>query len=117
MEQILSVHTKEQKQRIFEILSENKLSFWLSDYGDKEICGIHLDDFVTFDQMAKIVDYVRSLCNTPSNNNRWIREPYIKDMSNMLEDRAIAFIESLGALGYDTNILMNEYKQTKKITL
>ena len=41
----------------------------------------------------------------------------VKDLSNMTEEEAIAYIDSLGAFGYNTSALRNEYKRTKSITL
>lgn len=41
----------------------------------------------------------------------------VKDLSNMTEEEAIAYIDSLGAFGYNTSALRNEYKRTKTITI
>ena len=41
----------------------------------------------------------------------------VKDLSHMTEEEAIAYIDSLGAFGYDTAALRNEYKRTKTITI
>lgn len=35
----------------------------------------------------------------------------------MTEEEALAYIGSLGAFGYDTAALRNEYKRTKHITI
>lgn len=40
-----------------------------------------------------------------------------KDLSNMTEGEALAYIDSLGAFGYNTSALRNEYQRTKTITL
>lgn len=41
----------------------------------------------------------------------------VKDLSHMTEEEAIAYIDSLGAFGYNTSSLRNEYKRTKHITI
>ena len=41
----------------------------------------------------------------------------VKDLSNMTEEEAIAYIDSLGAFGYNTSALRNEYFRTKTITI
>ena len=41
----------------------------------------------------------------------------VKDLSHMTEEEALAYIGSLGAFGYDTSALRNEYKRTKTITI
>lgn len=51
----LQAITKEQKDRIEEILGDT--SIWLDDYGD----GIHIDDWVSYDKLAELVDYLRFL--------------------------------------------------------
>jgi len=41
----------------------------------------------------------------------------VKDLSNMTEEKAMNYIDSLGALGYNTSALRNEYQRTKTITI
>lgn len=41
----------------------------------------------------------------------------VKDLSDKKEEEAIAYIDSLGAFGYNTSALRDEYKRTNKITL
>lgn len=41
----------------------------------------------------------------------------VKDLSHMTEEEALAYIDSLGAFGYNTSALKNEYKRTKTITI
>lgn len=52
---MLQAKTEEQKARIEEILSET--SIWMGDYDD----GIHIDDWVSYDKLAELVDYLRSI--------------------------------------------------------
>lgn len=40
-----------------------------------------------------------------------------KDLSNMTEEEALAYIDSLGAFGYKTAVLRDQYKRTKTIIL
>ncbi len=41
----------------------------------------------------------------------------VKDLSHMTEEEALAYIDSLGAFGYDTSALRNQYKRTKTIMI
>lgn len=42
---------------------------------------------------------------------------HLKDLSGMTEQQADEFIGSLGALGYDTDVLRRQYRRTKIITI
>ena len=53
---MLQAKTEEQKARIEEILGDT--SIWL---GDGKIEGVHIDDWISFDRLAELVDYVRSI--------------------------------------------------------
>ena len=53
---MLQAKTKEQKARIEEILSDT--SIWT---GDGVIDGLHIDDWVSFDHLAELIDYLRSI--------------------------------------------------------
>ena len=52
---MLQAKTEEQKARIEEILGDT--SIWMGDYND----GIHIDDWVSYDKLAELVDYLRSV--------------------------------------------------------
>ena len=52
---MLQAKTEEQKRKIEEILFD--VSFW--DVADGT--GIHIDDYVSFDKLAELVDYLRSV--------------------------------------------------------
>ena len=52
---MLRTITKEQKDRVEEILEP--VSYWETDDGS----GVHIDDFVTYDKLAELVDYLRSI--------------------------------------------------------
>ena len=52
---MLQTKTKEQKDRVEEILEP--VSYWETDDGS----GVHIDDFVTYDKLAELIDYLRSV--------------------------------------------------------
>ena len=52
---MLQAKTKEQKDRVEEILEP--VSYWETDDGS----GVHIDDFVTYDKLAELIDYLRSV--------------------------------------------------------
>ena len=51
---MLQATTEEQKARIEEIFGTT--SIW---FIDEYVEGVHIDDWVSFDKMAEIVDYLR----------------------------------------------------------
>jgi len=53
---MLQVKTEEQKARIEEILGDT--SIWTDD---GVIDGLHIDDWVSFDRLAELIDYLRSV--------------------------------------------------------
>ena len=53
---MLQAKTEEQKARIEEILGDT--SIWMDDV---VIDGLHIDDWVSFDRLAELVDYLRSI--------------------------------------------------------
>ena len=53
---MLQAKTEEQKARIEEILGD--ASIWT---GDGVIDGLHIDDWVSFDSLAELIDYLRSV--------------------------------------------------------
>ena len=77
--------------------------------------GIYVEGFLPFSLMEEVVE----LLKTVKRYQRITGTPRMKakDLSNMSEQEADAYIDSLGAFGYDTLVLKNEYKRTKKITL
>lgn len=52
---MLQTKTKEQKDRVEEILEP--VSYWETDDGT----GVYIDDFVTYDKLAELIDYLRSV--------------------------------------------------------
>lgn len=52
---MLQAKTEEQRKRV-EIIFGNT-SVWINDTAD----GVHIDDWISFDMMAEIVDYLRSV--------------------------------------------------------
>lgn len=77
--------------------------------------GIYVEGFLPFSLMEEVVE----LLKTAKKFQRiaGVVRIQVKDLSHMTEQDAIAYIESLGAFGYDTYALMNEYKRTKCVTL
>lgn len=55
---MLQATTEEQKARIKEIFGDT--SVWFNGVGATEK-GVHVDDWISFDQMAEIADYLRSV--------------------------------------------------------
>lgn len=53
---MLKVKTEEQKARIEEILGDT--SIWTDD---GVVDGLHIDDWVSFDRLAELIDYLRSI--------------------------------------------------------
>lgn len=53
---MLQAKTEEQKARIEKILGDT--SIWT---GDGVIDGVHIDDWVSFDRLAELIDYLRSV--------------------------------------------------------
>ncbi len=51
---MLQAKTEGQRNRIREILDET--SIWFPNDTDE---GLHIDDYITYDEMARIVDYLR----------------------------------------------------------
>ena len=92
-------------------------------YGD----GINIDDFIPYDVLAKIVDYLRA-----DEKKRRSRAQYLGMNSHIDklwvagdtiffygadETQAVEFIKSLGSLGYDVDTLLSEYKDKKRISI
>lgn len=51
--------TEEQLDKIREILDRERTCYWFGDGEENE--GLYVDDYISFDEMARIVDYLRSL--------------------------------------------------------
>lgn len=77
--------------------------------------GIYVEGFLRFSLMEEVIELLR----TAKKFQRITGVPRIqvKDLSDMTEEEAIAYIDSLGAFGYDTSALRNEYKRTKTIII
>ena len=65
MEYKLKAKTEEQRARVAELLGVTSFVF-LDDSGE----GVHIDDWITFDEMASIVDYLRQ----PTDSNKELFE-------------------------------------------
>jgi len=54
----LKAKTEEQKDYIEDVILKS-ICMWKPDWHGTPIEGVHIDDYITFDQMAEIVDYLR----------------------------------------------------------
>ena len=117
---MLKAKTREQLEAIHRIYQKN-------NYGTPDEKGISLDGYITYDQMAEIVDLLRKEDNARRKKARWegmhaeIDGLWVAGDTIFLKgaekDEAERFILSLGAIGYDTRVLMDEYTKTNKITI
>ena len=124
---MLKIKTKEQRDKVAEILDRHRISWWAEDLDKDGIDGISVDDFISFDQMAEIVDLLRKEDNARRKKARLEGMHAEIDglcvagdaifLRGVEKDEAERFILSLGALGYDTQVLMDEYTKTNKITI
>lgn len=53
---MLKTTSKEQEERVMSLLTKDKLSVI-----DQDDDGVYIDDFITYDEMAAVVDYLRSV--------------------------------------------------------
>lgn len=54
----LTVKTQGQRDEISRILKKGHTCFWF--YDEDECDGFYIDDYLSFDEMARIVDFLRS---------------------------------------------------------
>lgn len=119
---MLQVKTEEQKTTLKKLFGGS--SVWFAD----GICkGVHIDDLVSFDSLAAVVDYLRKEDNARRKKARWAGMKSEIDglwvsgdtifLKGAKKEDAVGFIQSLGKLGYDVNELMEEYKKTGKISV
>jgi hypothetical protein len=77
--------------------------------------GIYVEGFLPFSLMEEVVELLRT--DKKFQRITGVARIQVKDLSDMTEEEAIAYIDSLGAFGYNTSALRNEYKRTKTITI
>lgn len=77
--------------------------------------GIYVEGFLPFSMMEKVVELLRTAKKFQRITG--VARIQVKDLSHMTEEEALAYIGSLGAFGYDTTALRNQYKRTKTITI
>ena len=77
--------------------------------------GIYVEGFLPFSLMEEVVELLRT--DKKFQSITGVAKIQVKDLSDMTEGEALAYIDSLGAFGYNTSALRNEYKRTKTITL
>lgn len=57
----LTAKTQEQREAIARILDEARTCYWFYDEDECEECdGFFIDDYLSFDEMSRIVDLLRS---------------------------------------------------------
>ena len=74
-------------------------------------------ELVSMNDALKAVKMAKSETVRRAEPMKGIPRIQVKDLSDMTEEEAIAYIDSLGAFGYDTLTLRNQYKRTKTITI
>jgi len=77
--------------------------------------GIYVEGFLPFSLMEEVVELLRTAKKFQRITG--VARIQVKDLSHMTEEEALAYIDSLGAFGYNTSTLRNEYKRTKTITI
>lgn len=80
-----------------------------------EAGGIYVEGFLPFSLMEEVVELLRTAKKFQRITG--VARIQVKDLSHMTEEKALAYIDSLGAFGYNTSALRNEYKRTKTITI
>lgn len=121
---MLQAKTKEQKEYIEHVLLRG-VSVWLTANSDGE--GLHIDDYVSFEELASVVDYLRKEDNARRKKARWAGMKSGIDglwvsgdtifLKGAKKEDAVGFIQSLGELGYNVNELMAEYNTIGKISI
>lgn len=77
--------------------------------------GIYVEGFLPFSLMEEVVELLRTAKKFQRITG--VARIQVKDLSHMTEEKALAYIDSLGAFGYNTSALRNQYKRTKTITI
>jgi hypothetical protein len=77
--------------------------------------GIYVEGFLPFSLMEEVVELLRTAKKFQRITG--VARIQVKDLSDMTEEKAIAYIDSLGAFGYNTSALRNQYKRTKTIII
>ena len=120
---MLQTRTEETQAKVKAVLDKEGTSYWFPDHKE----GVHIDDYISYDEMAAIVDAIRgderkrraktSQLGIHSNIDKlWVTDDTIW-LRGCKPSEATAFIQSLGAFGCDVYELMEEYKQKGGITL
>lgn len=77
--------------------------------------GIYIEGFLPFSLMEEVVELLRTAKKFQRITG--VARIQVKDLSHMTEEEALAYIDSLGAFGYNTSALRNQYKRTKTIMI
>lgn len=93
---MLQAKTEEQKARIEKILGDT--SIWT---GDGVIDGLHIDDWVSFDHLAELVDYLRSV-NKTKKTERFVK-PTIDEIKAHILEKGYTFDAEAFYAFYESN--------------
>lgn len=77
--------------------------------------GIYVEGFLPFSLMEEVVELLKTAKKFQRITG--VSRIHVKDLSHLTEQEALSYIEALGAFGYNTLALRNEYQRTKTITL
>lgn len=114
--------TERQQREIKEILAET--SIWFPLYANN---GVHIDDFISYDDMARVVDYLRGDVQAMRNKAKravvacgidkvWLAYDTVY-LQGADREKAEAFLVSLGEFGYDTEDLLLQYRSYGRVSL
>ena len=105
----LKANTEETREYVTRMLRKNVKTM------RSEEDGIYVEGFLPFSLMEEVVEFLRTAKKFQRITG--VTRIQVKDLSHMTEEEALAYIGSLGAFGYDTTALKNQYKRTKTITI
>ena len=122
---MLQTRTEETQAKVKAVLDKEGTSYWFPDHNE----GVHIDDYISYDEMAAIVDAIRE----EEENYRKraikarllaIREGFgtkiINDtikLSCYDKEQIEHLIDQLGDIGYDVDELTKEYIEKGRITI
>ena len=74
-------------------------------------------ELVSMEDALKAVNMARYEILKRPDLMKAVQRKQVKDLSHMTEEEALNYIGSLGAFGYNTSALRNDYKRTKTIMI
>jgi len=91
---MLQTKTEEQKRKVREL-------FGVTSIWDGDNDGIHIDDWVSYDEMAAVVDYLRSV-NKPKKSERFVK-PTIQEIQAHILEKGYTFDAEAFYAFYESN--------------